>query len=36
MRPGTYRDRDGVLVEVTRTASGYLLTYPDGRTVVVR
>lgn len=35
MRPGTYRDRDGVLVVVERTESGYLLTYPDGKTVAV-
>lgn len=30
MRNAMYRDKDGRLVRVQRTGSGYLLRYPDG------
>lgn len=35
MRPGTYRDRNGVLVTVRRTPSGLTVTYPNGDVVAV-
>ena len=35
MAEGTYQDRNGVTVTVKRTRSGYMITYPNGRTVVV-
>lgn len=35
LRTGTYRDAQGVLVHVRRTATGYVVTYPNGRAVVL-
>ncbi len=35
MRNAIFRDKNGVLVRVQRTASGYLITYPDGRTLTI-
>lgn len=35
MNPGTYVDRNGDNVRVTRTASGLLLRWTDGRVAVV-
>lgn len=35
MRPGTYRDRNGVLVTVRRTSTGYSVTYPDGTVTLI-
>lgn len=35
MRTGTYYDRDGRLVHVRRTATGYVIRRPGGETIVV-
>jgi len=35
MSEGTYRDRHGDVVTVTRTEKGWLLRYADGRIVTV-
>lgn len=35
MRNTIFRDKNGALVRVQRTASGYLITYPDGRTLAI-
>lgn len=35
MRPGTYRDKDGKIVVVKRTATGYTIKHADGRVTVI-
>lgn len=35
MQTGTYYDRDGKLVHVRRTATGYVIRRPDGATSVI-
>lgn len=35
MRSGIYRDREGNLVTLTRTATGYVIRHADGSTTVI-
>lgn len=35
MRPGTYRDVNGVLVTVRRTSTGFSVSYPDGTVTMI-
>lgn len=35
MPNGTYKTKTGETVSVTKTTSGYLLRYADGRTTVI-
>lgn len=35
MSEGTYPDRNGVLITVRYTTTGYELTYPDGHRVYI-
>ena len=35
VKTGSFRDRNGVLVQVRATGTGYVITYPNGRTIAV-